>query len=79
MMEISIAGIFRRKVQQPPKGILTRNEKEKIRFDLFWRMGEDPRREAVREERMLTVHTIVSLLKAWKVTIVGLECDAAAF
>ena len=42
-------------------------------------MGADPRREPVREKRMLTVHTIVSLLKAWKVTVVGIECDAAAF
>ena len=33
----------------------------------------------VREERLLTVHTfIVSLLKTWKVTVVGIECDDAA-
>ena len=30
----------------------------------------------MREECLLTVHTfIVSLLKAWKVTVVWIECD----
>ena len=34
----------------------------------------------IREERLLTVHTlIVSLLKAWKVTVVWIECHVAVF
>ena len=37
------------------------------------------RRGAIREERLLTVHFIVSLPKAWKVTVVGIECHDAAF
>ena len=33
----------------------------------------------VREERLLTAHIFVSLLKAWKVTVEGIECDDTAF
>ena len=39
----------------------------------------DARQLPFREERLLTVHIIVSLLKAWKVTVVGMECNDAAF
>ena len=36
----------------------------------------DARRWPVREECLLTEHI---LLKAWKVTVVGMECDDSAF
>ena len=38
----------------------------------------DARQWPVREERLHCTHIIVSLLKAWKVTMVGIECDDAA-
>ena len=31
------------------------------------------------ERNVLTVHIVVSLLKSWKMTMVGIECDDAAF
>ena len=45
--------------------------------DLFYRMRGDARRWPIREERFLT--GIVSLLKAWKVTVVWVECHDAVF
>ena len=48
-------------------------------FLLILQNGVDARQWPVREECLLTVHTFVSLLKAWKVTVVGIECDDAAF
>ena len=41
-------------------------------------MGEDARRGPTREERLLTIHTLrLSLLKAGKVTVVGIGCNGA--
>ena len=37
-------------------------------------MRGDARRWPVREERLNCTHVIVSLLKAWKVTVVWIEC-----
>ena len=40
----------------------------------------DARWWPIREERLLyCTHIIVSFLKAWKVTVVGIECVNAAF
>ena len=51
-----------------------------MRMNNSQRMRVDGRRWPFREDRLLTVHTfIVSLLKAWKVTMVRTECDDAAF
>ena len=42
----------------------------------------DARRWPIREERVTfanCINIIVSLLKVWKVTVVGIECDDATF
>ena len=39
----------------------------------------DARRWPVRVERLLTIHTYFYESSNWKVTVVGLECDNAAF
>ena len=42
-------------------------------------MRGDARRWPVREELLLSTHVIVNLLKAWKVTVVWIECHDDVF
>ena len=59
--------------------IATRTLRLRMSSDLTLDNMRDTRRWSVREERLLTVHVIVSLLKACKVAVVWIECHDAIF
>ena len=49
-----------------------------VNFHLFQRTVEDTRRDPLGKN-VCQLYTHYGLLKAWKVAVVGIECDGAAF